>query len=62
MTAKTKVGQILYWWAVGVGAISVLAGLIAAFKGQDMQPLLVSGAFAVGAWLFGRAARDILSG
>ena len=61
MEAKSKLGEMVYWAAVGIGAISVAAGLIAAFDRQQFEPLLITGSFALGAWLVGRAVRDVLA-
>ena len=60
VSANLKLGQMIYWAACGVGAITLAAGILAAFRSQEVEPLFVTGAFAIGAWLVGRAARDLL--
>jgi hypothetical protein len=60
VSAKSNLGQMIYWSAVGIGAIVLTAGIIAAFKGGETGSLVVCAVFAVGAWLVGRAARDLL--
>ena len=60
VSAKSRLGQMVYWSAFGVGAIALAAGSLAAYKGREIEPLLVTAAFALGAWLVGRAARDFL--
>ena len=61
VTAKLKLGEMIYWAAIGIGAITLAAGFLAAFRGGGIEPLFVTAAFALGAWLVGRAARDVLS-
>lgn len=61
MDTKSKLGNLIYWWAIGIGGIFVAGGVVAAFDRWHWEPLLVTGAFALGAWLVGRAARDVLS-
>ena len=51
---------MIYWSACGVGAITLAAGILAAFRSGEGDPLLVTAVFAIGAWLVGRAARDLL--
>ena len=60
MSAKYKLGQMIYWSAVGIGAIALAAGIVAAFKAGDIASLFITAVFALGAWLVGRAARDLL--
>jgi hypothetical protein len=58
--AKSRLGEMIYWWALGIGAILVFGGIIAAFDRREVEPVLITGVFALGAWLVGRAARDLL--
>jgi hypothetical protein len=60
VSAKSKLGQMIYWSACGVGAITLAAGLLAAFRSGEVDPLLVTFTFGIGAWLVGRSARDLL--
>ena len=62
MTAKFKLGQMIYWAAIGIAAMTLAAGILAAFRSGGVEPLLITGVFALGAWLVGRAARDVLGG
>jgi len=59
VSAKSRLGQMVYWSAVGVGVIALAAGSLAAYRGREIEPLLVTATFAFGAWLVGRAARDV---
>jgi hypothetical protein len=52
---------MIYWAAIGIGAMTVAAGILAGVGGGGIQPLFVTAIFALGAWLVGRAARDLLS-
>ena len=60
MSAKFNLGQMIYWCACGVGAITLTAGILAAYRSREVDPLLVTAAFGIGAWLVGRALRDLL--
>ena len=60
MNAKFKLGQMIYWAAIGIGALTLAAGILAAVRGGGIEPLFITAAFALGAWLVGRAARDVL--
>jgi hypothetical protein len=51
---------MIYWSACGVGAITLAAGILAAFRSGDLNALIVTSTFAIGAWLVGRSARDLL--
>jgi hypothetical protein len=61
VSPKSKLGEMLYWWACGFGGLAVGAGVLAAYRQGSTEPVLVSGAFGIGAWLVGRALRDVLS-
>jgi hypothetical protein len=60
VTAKSRLGQMIYWSAVGIAPIALAAGHMATFNGGEIEPLFNTAAFALGAWLVGRAARDML--
>jgi type IV secretory pathway TrbD component len=58
--AKSKLRQMIYWAAIGIGAMTLAAGILAAVRGGGIEPLLITAVFALGVWLVGRAARDVL--
>jgi hypothetical protein len=60
VTAKLKLREMIYWAAIGIGAITLAAGILAAFRGGGIEPIFITAVFALGAWLVGRAARDVL--
>ena len=60
VNAKSQLGEMIYWAGCGIGAITLAAGIIAAFNTGEVQPIFITAAFAFGAWLVGRAARDML--
>ena len=60
VSARSNLGQMIYWSAIGIAVIVLAAGIIAGFKGGEIGSLIVTTVFAIGAWLVGRAARDML--
>jgi hypothetical protein len=51
---------MIYWAAIGIGTMTLAAGILAAARGGGVEPLFITAVFALGAWLVGRAARDVL--